>query len=364
MSLSSHLKDINNISSTWTLWRKATSLEEITREIRTSVNQGISPSESQSMSFYHARATLLLANWIQEVQMSCISLVWWHPMLAVDGITLQEIPIQDNLSVRDNVFIAFKCLDVYLRQSYAAVSQKGISPWDEFAEYVLKSSRDALSTGLAYHFFVFQTVTEDFSVDLQEISPQKYEARMKSGYKLISQISLLIGHLPLLILDTISTVILKNPFQMNRETDTLSIKGAVLEILRLASQLFMSMEGKKQDTQELFGRLSLLISHYTQDSSGIVDMMQVLEENMDIKSRELRGCPAHNIKHRDQSLFESLFQVSIDAYRQHYQFLIRHKPNTRKNKDRADGKNTPHIFNESTKEVIYSIAKISDFTHF
>jgi len=331
--------------------RKDTWPFEVTREwINTQINQGIEPSHIASKHYQFGFVKLFLQEWIDKLNTESIMLYWWVPVLKIQGKFITNIPVQDNLSLRDNLYILLRSLDAYYSGAFISCFEQSEYSSDMVIYSIIEPSLAAISTGIAYHYLIFETMTEWLTVDLDEIDKEVLDKRVKSWYWVLSKISSLFENIVLVILDDISTVNKTTPFYLDSETDEISIKDEVLEILEVAASLYSSLRDKKSEVSQLFMELNEKVYWYTCDHEVFQSIMETITNWIEIGSNELHWCPAHWVKSDNRSLFKHLYEVSIKSFTIHYSYLRKNKSTTQWFTNKINQNNEEEIYSPSTRK--------------
>ena len=363
-SLAQDLKSINSTVTTSDTREKPMSFgdaQELFREALTNTQSNWkSPPDNITKHIHHSFSGKFLEDWMQRMKFQSISIVQGVPALPILDKGFAQVPIQQSLSIRDNVYTICRCLEMYYRETYKNTFHNSHYASNPFNISIHENSLSAISTWMVYHYFIFQTITEDFTVDVEKLSPEVLNERIKNGYKVISQISSLLEHLPLVMLDNLSTISLHNPFYIDSDTNEISIKPEVITILKMTTKFFVSMQSWNTKTQSSFQELSELIYKYTHDHDSMINMMGLLSESLDFSDRRLHWCPVHNVDNGSTSLFQNLFKISMDSFKEYYIFLSKVAPEIRNNADVMDGSNTIKKLDDNAYSMLETIVKIAE----
>lgn len=351
------MKDLRNrlIQINTNAWvcneRKNTWPFEETREwINIQLSQWSEPGNIESKHFQFGFMKLFLQEWIDKLRIKPIMLHWWVPILEIQEKYIINVPVQDNLSLRDNLYILLRSLDSYYTGVYLSCFEQNEYSEDMVVNSVAESSLPAISTGIAYHYLMFETVTEWFTMNLEDVDKQVLDKRIKSWYLVLSKISSLFEKIVLIILDVISTVDMKTPFYLDPETDEIKVKNKVLEILEVATRLYSALRDEIPEVSQLFKELNEKVYSYTHDHEVFQLILETITNWIETGSNELHWCPAHWVKNNNISLFKNLYEVSIKSFSIHYSYLRKHKPTTMWLNDKVNQKNEKKIYSPSTLE--------------
>jgi len=142
-----------------------------------------------------------------------------HPswcFLIIEDISAIKIPFQENLSLRDNFFLLSLFLVAHHTYTFKAVTQSRYEG-APLLEPIDKLICPAIWTGIRYHEFIFQTATENLSMDSKDLDSDFFQDRLQSWYTTITELSSHLEMCALIFLDELATKANINPFMLMKK---------------------------------------------------------------------------------------------------------------------------------------------------
>ena len=317
MSVNSRLSDINDRVLTVPWKQKVCSIsqaDEMIRKIRTWV---VEENSDILTDITAAKTSDFLVQWSKFFSNTSTWRTRQWLFFKSEGIWAVKLPFQEDLNIHDN----FHMLTLFLWTYYNAGCKYFLDRKHQTnlaLEHISTNVPPAMWVGLKYHNFVFQTLTEDFSINIQDLDQETYDKRLESWYQTIAKISSHLEMLTMRFLDTIATAEKINPFRLNNEIDSIELKSEVLDILDVATWLFHSMKTWNDDINDLRQRLSILMRNYTWNDNAYIRMMTMIESDLKIDVRKHHWCHAHLAKVWGISLFKFIFNSSMQTFQTYY----------------------------------------------
>lgn len=301
-------------------------LEEQRRLFQQAVMTGAEIDNNQEKAIQFSYAKKFLEDWCKNYnELAWLTYENGQLMVVLPDGEIMSVPIEKDLSIANNVQI----FNAILRQINKREFEKKGSPQtgaSSFEVGMFSSSEPAITTASVYYYFATEAVSEGFSNDWHKLDQDRKNARIKSAFQSIATLAGNLEHTLLGLLDEISTMIGKNPFILNAETDQISLKSEVLEILKLGASFILSKE-PNQNTDEFLKTVFL----YTQSEEAIRNILELFKVSQAVVSRGIIGCPANTVKIGDTSLIKKQYEQYTGAMLSYFEFISKKHPELQAN---------------------------------
>lgn len=363
MSLRIRLEEINNRVVTIKWRQEPSELSGLQEEIAKMQLWIIDYDEVIATKFNTSKWIDLLEKWSKYISWMALKSTSSWCYIEIEDVWAIKVPHQTNLSLHDN----FVLLTLFLTAYHTYTLKSYLKTYEQsstHSEYFDSIICPGIWTGINYHRFIFQTASEEFTINSEELETDDFQKRLKSWYQCITDVSSHLEMFTLINLDMIATSGNKNPFLLDAETNKISLNPDALEIMSATNKVFEAMKNHSDSLTILQEELEYKIQQYTWDTSAYINILNHIETGLKTHYRELNWCPAHKVDLNWKTLFKIMFESSVEIASWYYSYFyntrwIKKNKNWNKGIVEARGEESEQRFLIAAKMWTLSVRKKS-----